>query len=39
MRKEGESFELSHLVGYLYCRHFSALDREVAEGALKKSLI
>jgi uncharacterized protein len=41
MRKEGDSFELSasDLVGYLYCRHLSALDRAVAEGALKKPLI
>jgi uncharacterized protein len=41
MRKQGNSFELSasDLVGYLYCRHLSALDRAVAEGALKKPLI
>jgi uncharacterized protein len=41
MRKQGDTFELSasDLVGYLYCRHLSALDRAVAEGALKKPLI
>jgi uncharacterized protein len=41
MRREGDSFELSasDLVGYLYCPHLSALDRAVAEGALKKPLI
>jgi hypothetical protein len=41
MRKEGDAFELSasDLVGYLYCRHLSALDRAVAEGALKKPVI
>ena len=38
MRKQGGTFQLSasDLVGYLYCRHLSALDRAVAEGALKK---
>ena len=41
MRKQGDTFQLSasDLVGYLYCRHLSALDRAVAEGALKKPLI
>jgi uncharacterized protein len=38
MRKAGDSFELSasDLVGYLNCRHLSALERAVAEGNLKK---
>jgi predicted RecB family nuclease len=38
MRKVGQGFEVSasDLVGYLYCRHLSALDRAVAEGALKR---
>jgi len=38
MRKVGNSFELSatDLVGYLNCRHLSALDRSVAEGTLPK---
>ena len=38
MRKESQRFEVSasDLVGYLYCRHLSALDRAVAEGTLKK---
>jgi predicted RecB family nuclease len=41
MRKEGDSFELSatDLVGYLNCRHPSALDRGVAEGNLKKPYV
>ena len=41
MRKDGDTFKLSasDLVGYLYCRHLSALDRAVAEGTLKKPLI
>src|ERR1700674_2771909 len=41
MRKEGDSFELSatDLVGYLNCRHLSALERAVAEGALKKPYV
>jgi len=41
MRRQGDIFELSasDLVGYLYCRHLAALDRAVAEGALKKPLI
>ena len=41
MRKVGESFELSatDLVGYLYCRHLTALDRAVAEGVLAKPKI
>jgi hypothetical protein len=29
----------SDLLGYLYCRHLSALDRAVAEGTLKKPQI
>lgn len=38
MRKAGDAFELSatDLVGYLNCRHLSALGRAVAEGNLKK---
>jgi uncharacterized protein len=38
MRKVGDSFELSatDLVGYLQCRHLTALDRQVAEGNLAK---
>ena len=38
MRKVGQGFEVSasDLVGYLYCRHLSALDRAVAEGTLKR---
>lgn len=38
MKKFGSSFELSatDLIGYLNCRHLSALDRAVAEGALAK---
>jgi uncharacterized protein len=41
MRKEGASFELSatDLVGYLNCRHLSALERAVAEGNLKKPYV
>jgi uncharacterized protein len=41
MRKLGQGFEVSasDLVGYLYCRHLSALDRAVAKGVLKKPLI
>jgi uncharacterized protein len=41
MRKDGNNFELSasDLVGYLYCRHLSALDRAVAEGTLTKPMI
>jgi len=41
MRKEGNSFELSatDLVGYLNCRHLSALERAVAEGSLKKPYV
>jgi predicted RecB family nuclease len=38
MRKQGNSFELNatDLVGYLNCRHLSALERDVAEGAVKR---
>jgi hypothetical protein len=38
MRKAGDFFVLSatDLVGYLNCRHLSALERAVAEGTLKK---
>jgi hypothetical protein len=38
MRKVGDSLELSatDLVGYLYCRHLSGLDRAVVEGTLPK---
>jgi predicted RecB family nuclease len=38
MRIQGDIFELSatDLVGYLNCRHLSALERAVAEGSLKK---
>jgi uncharacterized protein len=38
MRQVRRRFELSasDLVDYLYCHHLSALDRAVAEGALKK---
>jgi uncharacterized protein len=41
MRKQGDTFQVSasDLVGYLYCRHLSALERAVAEGTLKKPLI
>ena len=41
MRKIGDSFELSatDLVGYLHCRHLTALDRAVAEDALAKPKI
>jgi predicted RecB family nuclease len=38
VKKESSSFELSatDLVGYLNCHHLSALERAVAEGAVKK---
>jgi uncharacterized protein len=38
MRKADDTYELtaSDLVGYLNCRHLSALERGVAEGALTK---
>ena len=38
MRKADDTYELtaSDLVGYLNCRHLSALERAVAEGVLKK---
>jgi hypothetical protein len=38
MKKVGNSFELSatDLVGHLHCRHLTALDRAVAEGALAR---
>lgn len=38
MRKTGDSFQLTatDLVGHLNCRHLTALDRAVAEGALAK---
>jgi hypothetical protein len=38
MRKNGDSFDLSatDLVGYLNCRHLSALEKAVAEGTVKK---
>lgn len=41
MRKESNSFELSasDLVGYLNCRHLSALERAVAEGLLKRPYV
>jgi predicted RecB family nuclease len=41
MRKSGDSFELSatDLVGYLNCRHLSALERAVAEGALRRPYV
>jgi type III restriction enzyme len=41
VRKEGSSFELSasDLVGYLNCRHLSALERAVAEGAAKRPYV
>ena len=41
MRKEGRTFDLSasDLVGYLNCRHLSALERAVAEGALKRPYV
>lgn len=38
MRKTEHTFQLSasDLVGHLNCRHLTALDRAVAEGALAK---
>ena len=38
MRKADNTYELtaSDLVGFLNCRHLSALERAVAEGGLKK---
>jgi hypothetical protein len=41
VKKEDSSFELSasDLVGYLNCRHLSALERAVAEGAVKKPYV
>ena len=38
MKKIGQNFELSasDLVAHLNCRHLSALERAVAEGALKR---
>jgi predicted RecB family nuclease len=41
MRKVGDSFQLSatDLVGYLQCRHLTALDRAVSEGAVAKPRI
>jgi predicted RecB family nuclease len=41
MRKVGQAFELSatDLVAYLNCHHLSALERSVAEGALKKPYV
>jgi hypothetical protein len=38
MKKVGDSFELTatDLVGFLYCRHLSNLDRAVAEGVLAR---
>jgi len=41
MRKEGNSFQLSasDLVGYLNCRHLSALERAVAEGVVKRPYV
>jgi uncharacterized protein len=41
MRKFGDTFQLSasDLVGHLNCRHLTALDRAVAEGALAKPQI
>jgi predicted RecB family nuclease len=41
MRKVNETYELtaSDLVGYLNCRHLTALERKVADGALKKPYV
>jgi predicted RecB family nuclease len=41
MKRVGNSFELSasDLVGYLNCRHLTALDRAVAEGRMPKPQI
>ena len=41
MKKTGDSFELSasDLVGYLNCHHLAALDRAVAEGALRRPYV
>jgi uncharacterized protein len=41
MRKADDTYELtaSDLVGYLNCRHLSALECAVAEGALKKPYV